>query len=127
MPHSRILIVDDFEIVRQGVRSILESQEDWEICGEASNGQQAVALDKKLHPDAIIMDITMPVMSGLEATSQIIKGNPNAKILIFTMHDAGALSQAIRRSGAKGALPKSKAASDLRPALKSILAGNTYF
>lgn len=122
-----VLIVDDHEIVRQGVRRILETQDDWEVCGEASNGQEALRLNKELKPDAIIMDVTMPVMNGLEATRKITKTSPDSKVLIFTMHEPLNLLPIIRRTGAKGVLAKSRAASDLAPALKAILAGDTYF
>ena len=124
---TRILIVDDIESIRQGVRRILESENDWEVCGEAANGQEALRLTKELKPDAIVMDITMPVMSGLEATSEITREDPDSKVLIFTMHDPRGLFTSIQRSGAKGALNKAKAASDLTPALEAILAGQTYF
>jgi len=113
--------------VRQGVRRILESGSHWEVCGEAANGQEALRLTRELKPDDIVMDITMPVMSGLEATREITKFNPDSKILIFTMHDPGKFVASIQGSGAKGALNKSKAASDLAPALEAILAGETYF
>jgi len=115
------------ESIRQGVRRILESENDWEVCGEAANGQEALRLTEELKPDAVVMDITMPVMSGLEATSEIIRANPDSKVLIFTMHDPKNLFMSIQRSGAKGALNKAKAASDLTPALEAILAGQTYF
>jgi DNA-binding NarL/FixJ family response regulator len=67
----RILVVDDHEVVRQGIRTILSARPDWDICGEAVNGQEAIKLAEDLRPDAIIMDITMPIMSGLEAARQI--------------------------------------------------------
>lgn len=124
---SRILIVDDHEIVRQGVRRILEMQGQWEICGEAANGKEAVRLNRELKPDAIIMDITMPIMSGIEAAAEIVKLNPDSKVLMFTMHDPGVVLRQIQRSGAKGVLTKSRAASELGPALEAILAGETYF
>jgi DNA-binding NarL/FixJ family response regulator len=124
---GRILIVDDHEIVRQGVRRILESQDDWEVVGEAADGQQAIRLTKELEPDAIVMDITMPVMSGLEATSEITKSNPGSKVLVFTMHESRTLASTIRRSGAKGLLSKAKAAMELSPALQAIIEGQTYF
>jgi DNA-binding NarL/FixJ family response regulator len=115
------------ESVRQGVRRILESQNDWEICGEAANGQEALRLNGELNPDVIVMDITMPVMSGLEATLEITKKNPDSKVLIFTMHDPRSFFAPIQRSGAKGALNKANATSDLTAALEAILAGLTYF
>src|SRR5690349_17258192 len=91
----RILIVDDHEIVRQGVRTIFMARPQWEICGEAVNGQEAVRLAQSLEPDAIVMDITMPVMSGLDATREISKLNLNSKVLIFTMHDSKGLHDTV--------------------------------
>ena len=123
---SRILIVDDHDIVRQGIRNILELQNEWEVCGEASNGQEALRLSASLRPDVIIMDISMPVMNGLDATREITRTQPDAKVLIFTMHEPQNLA-AIERSGARGVLTKSRAAHDLTPALETILAGRTFF
>lgn len=121
------MIVDDHEIVRHGVRQILESQNDWQVCGEACNGREAIRLSHELKPDVIVMDITMPVMSGLEATSEITRANPDSRVLVFTMHDPAPIASQIRSTGAKGVLTKSRAASDLTPALHAILAGQTYF
>ena len=123
----RILVVDDHEVVRQGIRTILSARPDWEICGEGVNGQEAIKLAAELRPDAIIMDITMPVMSGIEATMEIVKTCPESKILIFTMHESPSLALPIRRAGAKGVLTKSKATSELTPALRAIIDGQTYF
>lgn len=124
---SRILIVDDHDVVRQGVRKILETQNDWEVAGEAANGEEAVRLVQELRPDAIVMDITIPVMNGLDATTEITKRNPDSKVLILTMHESPTLSSPIRNSGAKGLVTKSKAMSELTPALQTIIAGQTYF
>ena len=121
------MIVDDHEVVRQGVRRILESHNGWKIVGESANGEQALRLHAQLKPDVILMDITMPIMSGLEATTEIIKANPDSKVLIFTMHESPLLMQQVLSVGAKGALTKSKAASELQPRLAAILAGKTYF
>lgn len=82
-----VLIVDDHEIVRQGVRQVLETQDDWQVCGEASNGQEALRLNQELKPDAIVMDTTMPVLGGLEATSEITRADPAPNVLILTMHE----------------------------------------
>ena len=97
------------------------------MAGEASNGQEAVRLTRELKPDAILMDISMPVMSGLDATNEILKGDPNCKVLILTMHESEILRQAVRHSGAKGFVPKSRAAEELTPALRAVISGQTYF
>ena len=94
---------------------------------EAANGKEALRMTNELKPDAIVMDITMPVMSGIEATIEIVKTCPESKILIFTMHESPSLALPIRRAGAKGVLTKSKATSELTPALRAIIAGQTYF
>jgi len=101
--------------------------QNWEIVGEAANGQEAVRLSKELRPDAIVMDITMPVMGGLEATTEIMNSDPGAKVLIFTMHDHPNLLMPVRSAGAKGLLTKSRAMHELTHALQAIIAGQTYF
>jgi len=123
----RILVVDDHEVVRQGIRTILLSRPDWEICGEAVNGQEAIKLAEELRPDAIIMDITMPVMSGLEAARQITRNQNSAPILIFTMHESRSLADSVRETGARGFVFKSRAAQDLIHALDVLLQNGTYF
>src|SRR4029077_9601537 len=90
---------------------------------EAANGEEALRMTNELKPDVIVMDITMPVMSGIEATMEIVKTCPGSKILIFTMHESPSLALPIRRAGAKGVLTKSKATSELTPALRAIIDG----
>jgi two-component system invasion response regulator UvrY len=123
----RILIVDDHEVVRQGVRSILQAQPKWEVCGEASDGHEAVNLAKKLNPDIIILDVTMPVMGGLAAASYILQFNRDSKILIFTMHESATLAKLVQKSGARGLVVKSQAGRNLIQAVEKVLAGETYF
>jgi DNA-binding NarL/FixJ family response regulator len=124
----RILIVDDHEIVRHGVRTLLSSaRPNWEICGEARDGREAIQLAANLKPDAIILDVTMPVMGGLNAAQVILESNRNAKVLIFTMHESKTLSTLVRQSGAHGLVLKSHAARDLVAALDKVLAGGTFF
>ena len=123
----RILVVDDHEVVRQGIRTILSARLDWEICGEAVNGQEAIKLAEQLRPDAIIMDITMPVMSGLEAARQITRNKNSPPILIFTMHESRSLADSVRETGARGFVFKSRAAHDLIHALDVLLQDGTYF
>jgi DNA-binding NarL/FixJ family response regulator len=123
----RILIADDHEVVRQGIRTILSARPDWEICGEAVNGQDAIRLAAELRPDIIIMDVTMPVMSGLEAARQLTKKKNAAPILIFTMHESRSLADSVKETGARGFVYKSRAAHDLVQAVEMLLNGGTYF
>jgi DNA-binding NarL/FixJ family response regulator len=124
---ARILIVDDHEVVRQGVRTILKSRPQWEIVGEAANGKQAVEQAEKLDADVIIMDITMPEMSGIEATREIAKLKLHSAVLIFTMHESKNLADTVRDAGARGFVLKSHAARDLLEALEVLLDGGSFF
>lgn len=123
----RILLADDHEVVRQGLRTILRARPDWEIVGEAENGQEAVDAVQQLKPDIVILDITMPMVSGLEATQAITKLKTNTRILIFTMHDSKSLVKAVKKAGASGYVLKSRAARDLINAVQTILGGGTFF
>ena len=123
----KILIVDDHEVVREGIRTILRARPEWEVCGEAADGQQAVALAQECNPDVVILDVTMPVMNGLDAAQQIVKSGLATKLLIFTMHDSRGLMKSVRKIGAKGIVLKSYAARDLIRALEAILDGGTFF
>jgi DNA-binding NarL/FixJ family response regulator len=124
----RILIVDDHEIVRQGVRTLLaNARPDWEICGEARDGREAIQQAAELRPDAIILDVTMPVMGGLNAAQAILETNHETKVLIFTMQESKTLSTLVQQSGAHGFVLKSQAARDLIVALDKVLSGGTFF
>ena|SRR5438477_10061241 len=123
----KILIADDHEIVRQGIRRVLEAKPEWEICGEASNGQQAVRMAQELMPDVIIMDVTMPVMSGLEAADEISRLPIASRVLFFTMHDSSSMAGSVRRSRAQGYVVKSRAAQDLIEALERLVKGGTFY
>jgi DNA-binding NarL/FixJ family response regulator len=123
----KILIVDDHEVVRQGVRTILRARPQWQVCGEAMNGREAVELAGKHDPDIIIMDITMPEMSGIEATEQINRLGLRPAVLIFTMHESRSLLDVVRQVGARGLVLKSRAANDLIEALDTLMAGGTFF
>jgi len=102
----KILIADDHEIVREGIRRVLEARPEWQICGEACNGQEAVRMARELAPDVIIMDVTMPVMSGFEAAEEISRLPLGSRVLFFTMHDSGSMAGTARRSGAQGFVVK---------------------
>jgi DNA-binding NarL/FixJ family response regulator len=123
-----ILIVDDHEVVREGVRTIINrARPQWEICGEAANGQQAIDAAARLRPDVIVLDITMPGLSGLDAASRISGLGLSSQILIFTMHESGQLAHDARRVGARGYVTKSDAARDLVRAIEALLSGGTFF
>jgi DNA-binding NarL/FixJ family response regulator len=124
----RILIVDDHEVVREGVRIIINrARPQWEICGEAADGFEAIDMTKRLSPDIILLDITMPRLSGLEAASRISGLGLSSQILIFTMHESGQLAPDARRVGARGYVTKSDAARHLVHAIETLLSGGTFF
>src|SRR5499425_102071 len=123
----RILVADDHEVVRRGLCGLLGSQPDWEICGEASNGREAVEKTLQLKPDVVILDVGMPVLNGLEATRQILKSNPQARVLILTLHDSDQVVREVLDAGARGFLLKSDAARDLVAAVEALRRDKTYF
>jgi DNA-binding NarL/FixJ family response regulator len=123
-----ILIVDDHEVVREGVRTIINrARPQWEICGEASNGQEAIDTTMRLRPDIILLDITMPVLNGFDAATRISGLGLTSQILIFTMHESGELAHDARRVGARGYVTKSDAARHLVRAIETLLSGGTFF
>jgi DNA-binding NarL/FixJ family response regulator len=123
----RILLADDHEVVRRGLSVLLRARSDWEVCGEASNGREAVEKALELNPDIVILDVGMPNLNGLEATRQIIKAKPGTRILILTLHDSGALVRDVVNAGARGFLLKSDAARDLVTAVDALCENKTYF
>jgi DNA-binding NarL/FixJ family response regulator len=123
----RILVADDHEVVRRGLCSLLQSRPEWEICGEAADGREAVEKARSLKADAVIIDIGMPVLNGLEATRQILKANPHVKVLVLTLHDSDQVIREVLDAGARGFLLKSDAARDLLSAVQALRRDNTYF
>jgi DNA-binding NarL/FixJ family response regulator len=117
----RILLADDHETVRKGLRSILGARPDWEICGEAANGREAVEEAKRLLPDLVIMDIGMPGLNGLGATRQIIRELPGTEVLILTMHDSEQIVWEVLDAGARGFVMKSDAGRELIAAAEALL------
>jgi DNA-binding NarL/FixJ family response regulator len=125
---ARILVVDDHEIVREGIRTMLQhSRPQWEICGEAKDGKEAIEAVRNLQPDVVILDITMPRMNGLVTAPQIARLAGNTRILIFTMHDSERIANDVRAAGAHGYVQKSQAGRDLVVAIDTLLAGGTFF
>jgi DNA-binding NarL/FixJ family response regulator len=127
MSTLRILIADDHEVVRAGVRSLLESQPDCEICGEAVTGRQVVTLAQELKPDVAILDITMPELNGLEATRQIRKLAPTVQVLILSVHESEELVREILDAGAHGYILKSDAGRELAAAMHALRKQETFF
>jgi two-component system, NarL family, nitrate/nitrite response regulator NarL len=125
---ARILIIDDHEVLREGLRSLFAKlRPAWEICGEGADGEQAIRLTQELQPDLVLLDITMPGMSGLEASSRIRKLGLTVPILIFTTHQSERLSTEVQQAGGQGYVLKSQAARDLVVAMDTLLSGGTFF
>ena len=125
---ARILLADDHEIVLEGIRTILaRSGRDWEVCGEARNGQDAVEMAHDLKPDIAVLDVTMPGISGLQAARQIARSEKGVRILIFTMHEGEHLGAEVRETGAHGYVLKSQAARDLARAIDYLLSGDSFY
>ena len=123
---TRILLADDHEIIREGLRSVLEARKDWEIVGEATNGREAVKKVAELKPDVVVMDISMPELNGLEAVRQIVKQVPRTEVLVLTMHDSEDLVRGVLDAGARGYLLKSDASRQLISAIEALRLHKPY-
>ncbi|HET9402634.1 MAG TPA: response regulator transcription factor [Candidatus Acidoferrales bacterium] len=117
----RVLVVDDHQVMRKGVRALLESDSTWEVCGEAENGRLAVEKTRELSPDLVILDLTMPEMNGLEAARQIRLVSPQTKIVIFSMHESPQVRKEARDAGADAFVSKSSMAEMLTATAKDLL------
>jgi len=126
-PLVRIIIADDHDIVRHGLRQLLESQPGWEVCGEARDGRAAVELAGRLRPDVAVLDISMPELNGLEATRKIRAASPGTEVLVFTMHEAEDLVREVFAAGARGYLLKSDAARSIVAAVEAVVAHQPFF
>lgn len=127
MNRSTVLLVDDHTIVRKGLRMLLEAESDIEVIGEAQTGRQAVELTKKLCPSVVIMDIAMPLLNGLEATRQILKLHPAAKIIILSAHSDDEYVKQVVKLGAAGYLIKQTSAQNLVRAIREVQKGKIFF
>jgi DNA-binding NarL/FixJ family response regulator len=117
MPKFRILIADDHEAIRRGLRLLLESHADWELSGEAANGREAVEKSALLQPDLVITDLDMPELTGLEAIRQIRMRDPGSEVIVLTMYDTVELAAELRKAGAAAVIAKSEASERLVPAV----------
>ena len=127
MGNFRILIADDHEIVRQGIRAIIESHPGWEVCAEAVDGQETLQKVEECNPDLIALDIGMPNLNGLDAARQILQENSKAKILFLTVYDTDQAARTAMQMGAKGLILKSDAGKELIGAIETIQRNSVYF
>jgi DNA-binding NarL/FixJ family response regulator len=123
----RIMVADDHDLVRQGLRSMLEAQPGWMVCGEATTGREAVELVQQLQPEVVVIDVHMPDMDGLQATRKILAANPQTEVLILTVDDTKEIVQAAREAGARGIVMKSDAALDLVAAVAALAQHESFF
>jgi len=123
----RVLLADDHELMRQGVRNLLELYPEVEICGEAKDGQEAVEKALECLPDVAMLDLSMPKMGGLEATRQIREVLPETEVLILTAHDTNMLVREVLNAGARGYVLKSDNSTQIVDAVKAIAQHNLYF
>jgi DNA-binding NarL/FixJ family response regulator len=118
----RILLADDHHGVRKGLRGTLEEYDGWHVCGEASNGREAVELALELKPDVVVLDLAMPQLNGIEATRQIKESLPQVEVLIFTMHDTEEMILSAFEAGARGFVVKTNDELELVEAIRGIAA-----
>ena len=123
---TRVLVADDHQIVREGLRSLLEKEPGFRVVGEAEDGVTAVRMARELTPDIIIMDVSMPNLNGIEATRQIVAELPGVKIIALSMHDDQRFVLNILKAGAKGYMLKDSAFKDLAKAIRKVVNNQTY-
>ncbi|HEY5073457.1 MAG TPA: response regulator transcription factor [Pyrinomonadaceae bacterium] len=126
MNPTRVLLADDHALVRAGIRALLSTIEGVEVIAEAGNGREALQLIRELQPDIVLLDITLPDLSGLEVLKESKKDFPDLRVIILTVHEAGEYAMEALRAGAAGYLPKSAAANELQVAIKIVSRGETY-
>jgi DNA-binding NarL/FixJ family response regulator len=127
MKRITVLLVEDHAVVREGLRNLIELEDDFEVAGEAHSGREAVVQVKKLQPDVVLMDIAMPLLNGLEATRQMVKANPATKVLILSAYSDDAYVENATESGAMGFLLKHATANDVRLAIREVHKGRKFF
>ncbi len=122
-----LLVADDHDVVRRGIRALIQDQPGWEVAAEAKDGRDAVTKATEFQPDVAILDISMPALNGIDAAMQIAKLSPRTKVLILTVHESDHLSRKALDAGAHGYILKTDAAIDLITAVSSLLANKTFF
>jgi len=127
VPELKILVADDHELMRRGVRSLLEAEAGWRVIGEASNGQELLKKAQELKPDIVVLDVGMPLLNGLEASRRLRKILPEVKILILSMHDSEQMARAVLDAGARGYVTKADTSRDLVLAVEALCRNKTFF
>jgi DNA-binding NarL/FixJ family response regulator len=123
----RILVADDHEVMRLGIRNLLQSVPNWTVSAEAGTGREAVDRALECSPDIIIMDITMPEMNGFEAAAEIAERRPDIPVIMFSLHLSEEIVTRFKTGPIRGAVSKSEAARDLLHAVRTVLSGGTFF
>jgi DNA-binding NarL/FixJ family response regulator len=124
---ARILIADDHAMMRRGLRTAIEPHAGWEVCGEATTGAEALEQTKLLKPDLVVLDVSMPILNGLEVAHRLAKNMPNVRILLFTMHNSAQFVKDVSKSGAHGYVCKSSGEELLTQAIETLLQGESFF
>lgn len=123
----RIIIADDHDVVREGLKTLLTARADFQVCGEATTGREAVAMARELKPQVVVLDFSMPELNGVEATRQIRKALPETEVLILTMHDSETLAREVLAAGARGFLLKTHAKRQLVAAVDALVQHQPFF
>jgi len=127
MKRIRVLVADDHEIVRRGLRATVEAHPDWEVVGEARNGREAVELSLQLRPHIVVLDVSMPELNGLEATRRLREQMPSTRILVLTVHESEQIVREVLKAGAQGYLLKSDAGHELEKAIEALIDDKPFF
>lgn len=127
MKKLRILVADDHDVVREGIRTLLQTRPDWEICDEAANGREAVEKAKQSKPNVVVLDFSMPELNGVDVTRLVRKALPDTEVLIFTMHNSEQLAREVLAVGARGFILKTEAKRCLIPAVEALADHKPYF
>jgi DNA-binding NarL/FixJ family response regulator len=122
----RVLMVDDHDVVRRGIRSVLASESDLEVVGEAAAGMEAVRKAEELKPDLVLLDISLPDISGIDVAVRIRQASPNSKILFLSQHDSIQVANEALKTGARGFVAKADAARELAGAIRTVLTGDVF-
>jgi DNA-binding NarL/FixJ family response regulator len=127
MGNVRIMIADDHDLMRRGLKTLIEAQPGWEVCAEATKGREAIAKAEHLRPDVVIIDICMPELNGIEATRQIRKASPRTEVLVLSVHHSEHLIREALDAGARGFVVKSDADSEIVSAVEALASHKPFF